>query len=181
MVRLVSLFLVLLAGMDAAAQSTGEAYPVQSKNKRHANIVVVSADGKKFKGRMIHVSQDYIVFDAAGYNSYLDPQAYYLRPEGNYYRMDLEYIYSIAITRTRSVGSATLMGATSGAVLFALVVASTISEPPFNTLGEIASGGAVCISLGTIAGLISGLVHKKNFLIRGDRLELARLANYFLN
>lgn len=131
-------------------------FPIaQPKHKKHTNISIEAFDGKKFKGRLIRIADDGIVFDASHYNAPADLRPYYLRPDNDNYGIDLEYIKTITISRGRSIDSQTVAGALSGAMVSVVTGLSFFSNNPvFDSFGEWTSGAAVLFSVGTTAGFL---------------------------
>ncbi len=98
---------------------------------------------------------------------------YYLRPEGNYYRIDVEYIKT-AYTKVRNkVGKNILGGALSGMASFGTVdyISNQSSE---ERLKDALVVSAIGLVIGGIVGTIRGFSsHNKAWPINGSSLALA--------
>jgi hypothetical protein len=132
--------------------STPEADNLLSKKGRRANIGIITFDGLKINGRVADITLDYILLDAKRYNAPAALSAYYIRNEGTYYKIDVEYI-KLAIVRTRrKVARSAIGAAASGAVL----AGGAVTNNPTNEgdLLDIAYATATGFSIGGVVGFL---------------------------
>ncbi len=178
--RIIGLLLFIITTFISTAQTTGNYSTAETRHKKHANITIEAFDGNKFKGRMVRIAYDCIVLDASQYNPPAELQHYYLRPENDNYRIDLEYIKTVTITRGRQIGSQTLGGAAIGVGLIIISGLSFLSKDPFyDSFGEWAKGAAYSVEVGTIAGFFYGLIHRRRININGSYQRIKKLKEYY--
>src|SRR5512141_543857 len=117
------IFSILIFLLLAIISFTQEYNPYQSpysqpqKKTKKAKITIQAFDGINYRGDLITIGYDYILIDAKKYNSPAKLRPYYIRPQDDYYRFDIEYIKSATMSRGRSVGMNTLQGLVAGVVV----------------------------------------------------------------
>ena len=156
----------------------GQDVPLLSKKGRRANIEIITFDGLKINGRVADITLDYILLDAKRYNPPAALSAYYIRNEGTYYKIDVEYIKLVMVRARRKVARSAIGGAASGALLAGGVVTNNPTNE--GDLLDIAYATAAGFSIGGVVGFFKGLFRrKKRILILGNSIKLIELLNYY--
>jgi len=149
-----------------------------SKKGRRANIEVITFDGLNIKGRVADITLDYILLDAKRYNSPAALSAYYIRNQGAYYKIEVEYIKLVMAKISRKVAKSAVGGAASGAMLANGAVANNPTSE--GELLEVAYATAAGFGIGGVVGTFKGLFReKKRILILGNSSNLIELLNYY--
>jgi hypothetical protein len=162
------LFLFIQAGC-----CFGQDAPLLSKKVKKANINIITFDGTQISGRVADITLDYILLDAKRYNSPAALAAYYIRIEGNYYKIEVEYIRVAIVTTRKKVGNSAIAGALSGAAVATAAI-------PEAGLADFAYATAAGVGIGSIVGAVKGLSrHQKSIPILGSSERLIELLNYY--
>jgi hypothetical protein len=146
-----------------------------SKNNSRSNIVIISRDGLQIKGRVMEITLDYIVLDARDHNNPVNLSAYYIRPKGDYYKIDVEYLQAAVFKAKKKTGRSAAAGAVTGAVMG---IQST--ENTGASVSEAAAASGAGLAIGGLVGTAKGLGRKKMVIpIYGQSENLIRLLNYY--
>jgi hypothetical protein len=172
--------LFALVGNTQQYQAYEPPYIQPQKKTKKAKITIQTFDGINYKGNLITIGYDYLLIDAKKYNSPAKLRPYYVRPQDDYYRFDIEYIKSATMSRGRSVGINTLQGLIAGVFVAGLITYGAIQEEiTFESFGEWAAVSGFTIGLGTLAGFITGLVRQKKVMIEGNPYQLNKLQELY--
>jgi hypothetical protein len=168
-----------LAPLAGHAQDVGSF--VKSPKKKY-NIKIETMDGNTYKGRVINIEYDFIEIDPGTKMYTSTPQPFYLRPSGDYLKIDLEYLQSATMRKSRQIGISASYGAIGGGVLlggFTYLVAKEggAELEPFLAL---LAGASVGIVIGGFTGTIVGLFSRKRIPIYGSSVQLGKLRDYYL-
>jgi hypothetical protein len=163
--------LLSCAALFTAAQDSVQA----AKPTGPYNIVILTRDIVSIKGRVIEINLDHIVLDAKEFNSPVNLSAYYIRPKGDYYRIDVQYIQAAVVEKKKKVGASVLQGAADGTSQ--VLKAATNSGA---TMGEVAVGTAAGLAIGSLVGTVKGMGRKRVTVpIYGSSENLMTLLNYY--
>jgi len=151
---------------------SGQDAPLLSKGKK-PNIEIITFDGAQVSGRIADITLDYILLDAKRFNSPAVLSIYYIRPEGKYYKISIEYIRAAIVTSKKKVGPSAIGSAASGAL-----IASTVAQN--GNTGEQAAAAAVGLGIGSVVGTIKALSrHQKAIPVLGSSERLMELVAYY--
>ena len=165
-----TLFLLFNAAVSFAQDSANI-----SKKNNHSNISIISRDGVTINGRVMEITLDYILLDARELNSPVNLSAYYIRPSGNYYKIDVEYIQAAVLRAKKMTAQSAVAGALSGALVGGEVVGGSDAG-----LSELVSGSGAGIAIGGLVGTAKGLGRKKVVIpIYGNSENLISLLKYY--
>jgi len=140
-----------------------------------SNIVIVAKDFSAIEGKVIDIKLDYIVLDAAPYNTPLQLTKYFIRPINDYYRIDVEYIQAAILKVKKKMGRSVVNGAISGGS-----TASMIAENTTSTVGEYGAATAAGIVIGSITGVAKGMGRKRmTIAINGSAENLVSLLPFY--
>jgi hypothetical protein len=140
-----------------------------------SDISIITRDGTTINGRVVQITLDYILLDARELNSLVKLSAYYIRPQGNYYKIDVEYIQAAVLRAKRKLGQSAVGGALSGATIGGEAVGG--SEAGTSDLAKGAGAGLV---VGGLVGAAKGLGRKKVVVpIYGKSENLVSLLSYY--
>ncbi len=140
------------------------------------DIAIITRDGLTINGRVVQITLDYILLDAHELNSPVKLAAYYIRPQGNYYRIDVEYIQAAVFRAKKKTGQSAGGGALSGAIIGGDAVGSSNDA----TVSEVAKGAAAGLVIGGLVGTAKGMGRKKVVIpIYGKSENLVSLLNYY--
>ncbi len=147
-----------------------------TKNGRRANIEIITFDGLNIKGRVADITLDYILLDAARFNTPVTLSAYYIRPEGAFYKIGVEYIKLATVKVKKKVAQSAAGRAVTGAI----VAGNAVADNNVTSAGEFFGASAAGAGIGVIAGTVSGLFrHSKRVLILGNSFNLMELVKYY--
>ena len=167
-------------GYGQEFQPLGVSYAQPMEKTKKAKITVQAFDGVNYRANLVSIGYDYLLLDAKKFNSPAKLRPYYMRPEGDYYRIDIEYIKSATMSRGRSLGVSTFRGTLLGIVVAGLVTISVLKEEIFfDSFGEWAITTGVIVGLGTSAGFLSGLFMRKKVMINGNPHKLYKLNEFY--
>ncbi|CAN5628333.1 hypothetical protein BH10BAC3_BH10BAC3_29160 [soil metagenome] len=162
-----------------AAQAT-DSTSIRTVKSKHPNISIQTMDGLTYRGRVVQLGTNFVLMEALPYNDAAALNQYYLRREGDYCRVDVDYLKSATISRGRSIGMSTLIGTLAGGILMGGIGYYTgIHGAHYDPLTGMAYGIVAGVGIGTTAGFISGLFHHKKFRIDGSTTQMVRLQNYY--
>jgi hypothetical protein len=169
-------FFLTLMSLAATTFSVAQDSAQVAQENRKPNIVVVAKDAVSIEGRVIEITLDYIVLDAAPFNSPLKLSAYFIRPVGNYHKIEVEYIQAAIVYEKQKFGRSVASGAADG-------VAGSISSAQNSgaTLEEMGIATIAGAAIGSIVGTAKGLKRKKKLTIpiHGKSENLIFLSNYY--
>jgi hypothetical protein len=177
------LILLLIAGncYPQEYQAYQAPYSQSQKKTKKAKITIQAFDGINYRGDLVTIGYDYLLIDAKKYNSPAKLRPYYVRPQDDYFRFDIEYIKSVSISRGRSVGMNTLQGLVAGVLVAGFISYGALQEEiHFESFGEWAAVSGFTIGLGTLAGFITGLVRQKKIMVDGNPYQLNKLQDFYL-
>lgn len=165
-----------LMSLAATAFSIAQDSASIRKENNRPNIVIVAKDFISIEGRVIEITLDYILLDAAAFNSPLKLSTYYIRPVGNYFKIEVEYIQAAIVDLKKKFGRSVADGAVDGV---ATVIKS--AENSNAKLEEVAAGSIYGLAIGSIVGTAKGLKGKKKITIpiHGNSANLIFLLNYY--
>ena len=160
----------------ASVNSTAQDSAWQSPKVNRSNIVVITKSGASIEARVVQITIDYIILDASPFNGPLKLSAYYIRPAGDYFKIEVEYLQAAILKVKKNKGGVQTV---SGAVAGAHFANSTIEEP-FENLGQTGAVTAAGLGVGALVGTAKGMGRKKLTVpIYGMPENLIALANYF--
>jgi hypothetical protein len=172
--------LVAIIGFTQEYQPYQAPYSQPQKKTKKAKITIQAFDGINYRGDLVTIGYDYLLIDAKKYNSPAKLRPYYVRPQDEYYRFDIEYIKSATMSRGRSVGVSTFRGTILGVLFAGLVSWSALKgDIWFDSFGEWAVTSGVIIGIGTSAGFITGLIRRKKVIIDGNPYQLNKLRDFY--
>lgn len=146
------------------------------KENNRPNIVIVAKDALSIEGRVIEITLDYIILDAAPFNSPLKLSTYFIRPVGNYHKIEVEYIQAAIVYEKQKFGRSVASGAADGVSTF--FQGADISGAK---LEDVGAGAVYGLAIGAIVGTAKGLKRKKRITIpiHGNSENLIFLLNYY--
>jgi hypothetical protein len=164
------LFIIFVSAASFAQDSA-----LLSKNNSRSNIAIISRDGLTINGRVLEITLDYILLDALDLNSPVTLSAYYIRPSGNYYKIDVEYIQAAVLRAKKKTGQSAMAGAVSGAFIGGDVVNDGDAS-----VSTVAAASGAGLAIGALVGTAKGLGRKKVVIpIYGKSENLISLLNYY--
>jgi hypothetical protein len=167
---------LMLMGLAGTSSSIAKASAQVAQENRKPNIVVIAKDAVSIEGRVIEITLDYILLDAAPFNSPLKLSEYFIRPVGNYHKIEVEYIQAAVIYEKQKFGRSVASGAVDG-------VAGGISGAQNSgaSLEEVGVASIAGLAIGSIVGTAKGLKRKKKLTIpiHGNSENLIFLLNHY--
>jgi hypothetical protein len=158
-----------------ATASFGQDSAHLSKKNKASNIAIISTNGLTINGLVMEITLDYILLDARDLNSPVTLSAYYIRPQGNYYKIDVEYIQAAVLRAKKKTGQSAMAGAVSGA----LIGGEAVNDDDASVSTVAAASGAG-LAIGGLVGTAKGLGRKKVVIpIYGKSENLISLLNYY--
>lgn len=140
-----------------------------------SDIAIITRDGITINGRVLQITLDYILLDARGLNSPVKLTAYYIRPSGNYYKIEVEYIQAAVFRAKKKTAQSALGGAVSGAIIGGEAISNSDGS-----LSEVAAGSGAGLAIGGLVGTAKGIGRKKVVVpIYGKSENLIMLLNYY--
>lgn len=172
---LFKLSLTLMSFASTVFSSAQDSAQVAQVNRR-PDIVIVARGALSIEGRVIEITLDYILLDAAPFNSPLKLSEYFIRPVGNYHKIEVEYIQAAVIYEKQKFGRSVASGAVDG-------VAGGISGAQNSgaSLEEVGVASIAGLAIGSIVGTAKGLKRKKKLTIpiHGNSENLIFLLNHY--
>jgi hypothetical protein len=173
------IFIFLCSATSVAGQE--ELLSLTSDGKR-SNILVESREAIKIRARLKYLSNTSIILDASKRTPAVDLNKYYIRPYGDFYRVDVEYIKSISINKGKKLSQSAMSGGVLGAITIATLSSKAAQSEGLDfaeSLGQTLLGGAVGLVVGSFVGGVYGLFTRKKIVINGQSLNLYKLEPYF--
>jgi hypothetical protein len=162
--------------VDLKGQTNKPAY------ERRPNIVLHTFDKKKYKARLKEVGENYLLVNAAPYQTPAELNVYYMRHSGDYFKVDVEYIVAVGTRRGRAVKNAALGGGiTVGLIVAPLVYQGAQMEGDefFPSIWKSALGGGIGFVVGGFVGAIGGMFSRKHINIYGLPENLSLVSAYY--
>ncbi|MCU0394729.1 MAG: hypothetical protein MUF29_02380 [Chitinophagaceae bacterium] len=165
----------MMALAITAFSSAQDSVQVRKENNR-PNIVIVAKDALSIEGRVVDITLDYIVLDAAPFNSPLKLSAYFIRPVGNYHKIEVEYIRAAIVYEKKKFGRSVAEGAVDGVGGFV-----SSADNSGASLQEVGAGAIYGLAIGSLVGTAKGLGRKKKLTIpiHGKSENLIFLRNHY--
>lgn len=174
MAMLLKFAFILFLFFNAAASIAQDTTYVTKKSSP-SDIAIITRDGLTINARVVQITLDYILLDARELNSPVKLSAYYIRPSGNYYRIDVEYIQAAILRAKKRTGQSAMAGAVSGAIIGGDVVNDGDAS-----VSTVAAASGAGLAIGGLVGTAKGLGRKKVVIpIYGKSENLISLLNYY--
>lgn len=151
----------------------GQQAPLLSKKSKRPNIEIITFDGQQVVGRVADITLDYILLDAKRFNDPAVLSAYYIRNEGKYYKIDVEYIKVAIVASKKKVAASALGGAAAGAIMGG-------NATPGDDTSDFLAASAAGAGIGTVVGSVKALSRgKQRIPILGNAITLISLLDYY--
>ncbi len=180
--KFIDLFIVFnILFLTAFGQTNVNHAPEKNNNNK---IIVETMDGIKCTGLLIDCS-DYIleiqlwnITDSA----LLSP--FYFKVSDNVYRVLIEHVNTVAISKGKRIGFTTAAGAFSGGIVLGSAgyqIANSNEENDYNfrAISAMGVGFAAGIVIGAPIGFFAGLFTRKKISINGNGTNTSKLKKYF--
>ncbi len=158
-----------------AASSIAQDSTYVAKKSSPTDIAIITRDGSTINGRVLQITLDYILLDARELNSPVKLSVYYIRQQGNYYKIEVEYIQAAVLRAKKKTAQSTVAGALSGASIGGEAVGGSDAS-----VSEFAKGSGAGLAIGGLVGTAKGLGRKKVVVpIYGNSENIVTLLNYY--
>ena len=165
-----TLFFFFITALAVAQDST-----YVTRKSSPSDIAIITRDGLTINGRVVQITLDYILLDARELNSPVKLAAYYIRPQGNYFKIEVEYIHAAVLRARKKTAQSAVGGALTGASIGAEAVGGSEAS-----LSEIGKGSAAGLAIGGLVGTAKGFGRRKVVIpIYGKSENLISLLNYY--